>query len=47
MDKKIPIISHIGGLAGTDLTTDHMAEAIENAAKAAKGKVPKETIWLT
>ena len=47
MDKKIPIISHIGGLAGTDLTTDHMAVAIENAAKAAKGKVPKETIWFT
>jgi len=47
VDKKIPIISHIGGLAGTDLTTDHMAVAIENAAKAAKGKVPKETIWLT
>ena len=47
VDKKIPIISHIGGLAGTDLTLDHMSEAIENAAKAAKGKVPKETIWLT
>ena len=47
MDKKIPVISHIGGLAGTDLTTDHMAEAIENAAKAVKGKVPKETIWFT
>jgi pyruvate ferredoxin oxidoreductase alpha subunit/phenylglyoxylate dehydrogenase alpha subunit len=47
VDKKVPIISHIGGLAGTDLTTDHMAVAIENAAKAAKGKVPKETIWFT
>ncbi|HPD60490.1 MAG TPA: phenylglyoxylate dehydrogenase [Thermodesulfobacteriota bacterium] len=47
MDKKIPVISHIGGLAGTDLTIEHMTEAIENAAKAAKGKVPKETIWLT
>ena len=46
MDKKIPILSHIGGLAGTDLTTDHMAEAIDNAAKAAKGTVPEETIWL-
>jgi phenylglyoxylate dehydrogenase alpha subunit len=46
VDKKIPIISHIGGLAGTDLTIEHMTEAIENAAKAAKGKVPKETIWL-
>jgi pyruvate ferredoxin oxidoreductase alpha subunit/phenylglyoxylate dehydrogenase alpha subunit len=47
MDKNIPVISHIGGLAGTDLTIEHMTEAIENAAKAAKGKVPKETIWLT
>jgi phenylglyoxylate dehydrogenase alpha subunit len=46
VDKKIPIISHIGGLAGTDLTIEHMSAAIENAAKAAKGKVPKETIWL-
>jgi len=46
IDKKIPIVSHIGGLAGIDLTTDHMAQAIENAAQAAKGKVPEETIWL-
>ncbi|MCX8012442.1 MAG: phenylglyoxylate dehydrogenase, partial [Desulfobacterota bacterium] len=46
MDKKVPVISHIGGLAGTDLTIDHMMEAIENAAQAAKGKVPTETIWL-
>ena len=46
MDQKIPIISHIGGLAGNDLILDHMLEAIENAAKAAKGTVFDETIWF-
>lgn len=46
VDKKVPVVSHIGGLAGTDLTIDHMAEAIANAGKAAKGTVFEETIWL-
>jgi len=46
LDKKIPLTSFIGGLAGTDLTTDHMAEAIATAEAAAKGKVTEETIWF-
>jgi pyruvate ferredoxin oxidoreductase alpha subunit/phenylglyoxylate dehydrogenase alpha subunit len=46
VDKKVPVISHIGGLAGTDLTVDHMTEAIDNAAKAAKGTVFEETVWF-
>lgn len=46
LEKKIPLISFIGGLSGTDLTTDHMAEAIAGAEDAAKGKVIEETIWF-
>ncbi|MCD6353780.1 MAG: phenylglyoxylate dehydrogenase [Proteobacteria bacterium] len=46
LDKKIPLVSLIGGLAGTDLTIDHMAEAIKTAEDAAQGKVAEETIWL-
>jgi len=40
------IVSFIGGLAGTDITIDHMLDAIETVGQAAKGKVVEETIWM-
>lgn len=43
---KIPAISFIGGLAGADITEDDFARVIETTAKAVKGDVPKETIWI-
>jgi pyruvate ferredoxin oxidoreductase alpha subunit/phenylglyoxylate dehydrogenase alpha subunit len=45
-EKRIPAISFIGGLAGTDITLDHFAEVIRITANAAKGEVIEETIWL-
>jgi phenylglyoxylate dehydrogenase alpha subunit len=44
--ERIPTISFIGGLAGADITLDHFDRVIETTAKAFKGEVPKETIWL-
>ena len=40
------VISFIGGLAGTDITIDHMLDAIDTVGQAAKGKVVEETIWM-
>lgn len=45
-EKRVPVLSFIGGLAGSDLTIDHFREAISMTAKAAKGEVVDETIWL-
>ena len=39
-------VSFIGGLAGTDITIDHMLDAIDTVGQAAKGKVVGETIWM-
>jgi pyruvate ferredoxin oxidoreductase alpha subunit/phenylglyoxylate dehydrogenase alpha subunit len=40
------VISFIGGLAGTDITIDHMLDAIDTVGQVAKGKVVEETIWM-
>jgi pyruvate ferredoxin oxidoreductase alpha subunit/phenylglyoxylate dehydrogenase alpha subunit len=40
------LVSFIGGLAGTDITIDHMLDAIDRVGRAAKGKVVEETIWM-
>ena len=40
------MISFIGGLAGTDITIDHMLDAIDTVGEVAKGKVVEETIWM-
>jgi len=45
-EKRIPALSFIGGLAGTDITLDHFAEVIKITANAAKGEVAGDTIWL-
>jgi pyruvate ferredoxin oxidoreductase alpha subunit/phenylglyoxylate dehydrogenase alpha subunit len=46
VDKKVAAVSLIGGLAGSDLTVDHMNEAMRLARNAANGDVEKNTIWL-
>ncbi|MBN2466991.1 MAG: phenylglyoxylate dehydrogenase [Deltaproteobacteria bacterium] len=46
LQKKIPVTSFIGGLAGTDITVEHMLETINVAENAAQGKVVEETIWI-
>jgi pyruvate ferredoxin oxidoreductase alpha subunit/phenylglyoxylate dehydrogenase alpha subunit len=43
---KIPAISFIGGLAGADITIDHFRRVIETTAKAFRGEVFSEPIWL-
>jgi pyruvate ferredoxin oxidoreductase alpha subunit/phenylglyoxylate dehydrogenase alpha subunit len=45
-EKRIPALSFIGGLAGTDITLDHFAEVIKITANAAKGDVLEGTTWL-
>ena len=45
-EKRIPALSFIGGLAGTDITLDHFAEVIKITANAAKGDVIEGTTWL-
>lgn len=46
LDKKIPAISFIGGLAGADLTVEHFHQVIETTAGTFSGEVPSETVWL-
>jgi pyruvate ferredoxin oxidoreductase alpha subunit/phenylglyoxylate dehydrogenase alpha subunit len=46
-NKRIPAVSFIGGLSGSDITVEkHFKRAIEITEKVAHGKVVKETIWL-
>ncbi len=45
-EKRVPVLSFIGGLAGSDLTIDHFQEVVRLTAKAAGGEVLDETIWL-
>jgi len=47
LEKRIPALSFIGGLAGSDITVDHFARAIEQTKEALlKGDLVRETIWL-
>jgi pyruvate ferredoxin oxidoreductase alpha subunit/phenylglyoxylate dehydrogenase alpha subunit len=47
LEKKIPALSFIGGLAGSDITVGHFSRAIEQTKEALlKGEVVRETIWL-
>jgi pyruvate ferredoxin oxidoreductase alpha subunit/phenylglyoxylate dehydrogenase alpha subunit len=46
LDERIPAVSFVGGLAGADITLDHFSRVIEITAKALKGEVAGETIWL-
>jgi pyruvate ferredoxin oxidoreductase alpha subunit/phenylglyoxylate dehydrogenase alpha subunit len=42
----MPAVSFIGGLAGADITVEHFNGAIESTAKALRGEVFSEPIWL-
>jgi pyruvate ferredoxin oxidoreductase alpha subunit/phenylglyoxylate dehydrogenase alpha subunit len=43
---RVPAVSFIGGLAGADITIDHFGRVIETTAKAFRGEVFSEPIWL-
>ena len=45
--KRIPAVSFIGGLSGSDITVEkHFRRMIEITEKVSKGMTIKETIWL-
>lgn len=46
LKERIPAVSFIGGLAGSDITEHDFARVIQTVAKALKGDVPRETIWI-
>ncbi|MCL5405954.1 MAG: phenylglyoxylate dehydrogenase, partial [Deltaproteobacteria bacterium] len=46
LERRIPALSFIGGLAGADITIEHFGRVIEMTGKALKGNVPDETVWL-
>jgi pyruvate ferredoxin oxidoreductase alpha subunit/phenylglyoxylate dehydrogenase alpha subunit len=47
LGQRIPAISFIGGLSGSDLTVDHhFRRVVEITERAAQGEVPGQTIWL-
>ena len=47
LERKIPALSFIGGLAGSDITVGHFSKAIEQTKEALlKGEVVREPIWL-
>ncbi len=46
MEKRIPAISFIGGLAGADLTIDNFKDTIKTTKKALNGDLPESTIWI-
>jgi len=46
LPKRIPAISFIGGLAGSDITVEHFQRVIETTATALKGEEVSGPIWL-
>jgi pyruvate ferredoxin oxidoreductase alpha subunit/phenylglyoxylate dehydrogenase alpha subunit len=46
LQKTIPAVSFIGGLAGADITVAHFETVIEATAKALRGEDFREPIWL-
>ena len=44
--KRIPAVSFIGGLAGSDITVEHFQRAIETTAKALRGEEVSGPVWL-
>ena len=47
MDKRIPAVNFIAGLAGADITLDDFSRIIKTTAKTLKGEVPEKAIWLS
>jgi len=46
MEKRIPAVSFIGGLAGADITEHDFARVIETTGRTLKGEIPSEPIWI-
>lgn len=46
MEKRIPAISFIGGLAGADITINDFKKSIMTTRRALDGDVPESTIWI-
>jgi pyruvate ferredoxin oxidoreductase alpha subunit/phenylglyoxylate dehydrogenase alpha subunit len=47
LEKRIPAISFIGGLSGSDLTVEnHFRRVVEVTERTCQGEVPSQTIWL-
>lgn len=46
MEKRIPAISFIGGLAGADITIGNFKDTIMTTKKALNGDLPESTIWI-
>ena len=44
--RRIPAMSFIGGLSGSDLTIGHFAQVIRRTAELAQGAAPGETVWI-
>lgn len=46
LERRIPAVSFIGGLAGSDITVEHFSRVIETTAGALRGAVPPGCLWL-
>ncbi len=46
LETRIPMASFIDGLAGTDITLEHIERALEITQKAARGEAFQEVTWL-
>lgn len=46
LDRRIPAVSFIGGLAGADITVEDFTLVIETTARATLDKAPSGPIWL-
>jgi phenylglyoxylate dehydrogenase alpha subunit len=46
LERKIPAISFIGGLAGADITEGHFERIIATTKEAMSGKLPNGPIWV-
>jgi phenylglyoxylate dehydrogenase alpha subunit len=46
MEKRIPAVSFIGGLAGADITINDFKNVITTTKRALNGDPPKSTIWI-
>ena len=46
IERRIPVVSFIGGLSGADITVEHFDRVLETTSRVLQGEMPSETIWL-
>ena len=46
IERRIPVVSFIGGLSGADITVEHFNRVLETTSRVLQGEMPSETIWL-